>query len=134
MAYFAELDANNMVVQVLSIPDEEEHRGHAYLSEDLKLGGRWERTSYNTRGGVYYDPVTKLPGAKPAFRKNYAGIGYRYDAGRDAFIPPQPYPSWVLNDTSCLWEAPVPYPQDTKDYVWDESRQAWILLETANRM
>lgn len=93
----------------------------------------WYETSYNIHGGVYYDPTTeqphkdqrlanKTPGRK---RKNYAGIGYRYDSTRDAFIPPTPYPSWKLNEATCLWEPPVAYPQDDKQYLWNETEQEW---------
>ena len=81
--------------------------------------GEWIQTSYNTRGGVH------LLGGTP-FRKNYAGIGYTYDAVRDAFIPPKPYASWVLNEETCLWDAPVAYPDDGKRYTWDENTQQWI--------
>ena len=88
----------------------------------------WIRTSYNTRGGVHYDPVTGEPSADQtkALRKNYAGLGYTYDAGRDAFIPPKPYPSWTLNDATCLWDAPVAYPTDGKVYSWDEANINWV--------
>jgi hypothetical protein len=96
--------------------------------------GRWIKTSYNMRGGVYYDPATNEPAADQSViegdeargRKNYAGIGYTYDATRDAFIPPQPFASWTLNEDSCLWEAPVPYPDDDKMYQWDEDTTNWI--------
>lgn len=76
------------------------------------------QTSYNTHGGVH-------PEGRP-LRKNYAGIGYTYDAGRDAFIPPQPFTSWVLNEGTCLWDAPVAYPDDGKPYYWDEATLAWV--------
>jgi hypothetical protein len=93
----------------------------------------WVETSYNIYGGVYYDNATgkphkdqrlatKTPGRK---RKNYAGIGYRYDSERDAFIPPTPYPSWKLNEDTCLWEAPIPRPKDNKEYLWNEAAQEW---------
>lgn len=87
--------------------------------------GEWIRTSYNTRGGVHYGQDGQ-PDGGVALRMNYAGIGYSYDAARDAFIPPQPFPSWVLNDATCLWDAPVPYPTDDKNYVWDEASTSWI--------
>ena len=80
--------------------------------------GEWIQTSYNTRGGVH------LLGGTP-LRKNYAAVGYTYDATRDAFIPPKPFPSWTLNDDSCLWEAPVAYPDDDKFYTWDEAAGGW---------
>jgi len=89
--------------------------------------GKWVQTSYNTRGGVHYDQAGK-PSAdqSKAFRKNYAGLGYQYDKERDAFIPPQPYPSWTLNEQTCFWEAPVAMPTDGKMYSWDEDAQNWV--------
>jgi len=80
--------------------------------------GQWLQTSYNTLGGVHSDGGTPL-------RKNYAGVGSTYDATRDAFYAPQPYPSWTLNDTSCIWEAPTAYPDDGANYVWNESATSW---------
>lgn len=93
--------------------------------------GTWIQTSYNTRGGVHYDPATGQPSAdqSKALRKNYAGIGYRYDANLDAFFMPQPYPSWKLNETTCFWEAPIVCPGNEKEYYWDEATKSWILLE-----
>lgn len=87
----------------------------------------WVRTSYNTRGGVHYDPQTGEPSADQtkALRKNYAGMGYTYDADLDAFIPPKPYPSWVLNTVTGLWDAPIPYPTDGGSYAWNEENQTW---------
>ena len=79
--------------------------------------GEWIQTSYNTHGGQH-------PEGRP-LRKNYAGIGYTYDSERDAFIPPKPYNSWILNETTCLWEAPVPYPTDDSIYHWNEDNQRW---------
>jgi len=87
--------------------------------------GEWVQTSYNTRGGVHYDPETGEPDDGVALRKNYAGIGYSYDSGRDAFIPPQPFASWTLNEDSCLWEAPVEYPSGDGIYNWNEETQTW---------
>lgn len=81
--------------------------------------GQWIQTSYNTHGGVHINGGTPL-------RKNYAGVGYSYDPVRDAFIPPQPFPSWLLNDDSCLWDPPVPMPTDGKLYVWDEPTLSWV--------
>jgi hypothetical protein len=81
--------------------------------------GTWIQTSYNTRGGVHANGGTPL-------RKNYAGIGYTYDAGRDAFIPPKPYNSWVLNETTCLWDAPTQMPNDGKRYAWDDALGNWV--------
>jgi hypothetical protein len=91
----------------------------------------WIQTSYNTRGGVHYNPKTNEPSEDQtkALRKNYAGIGYTYDIQRDAFIAPQPFSSWSLNETSCLWNPPVPYPDDDGNYVWDESTVSWKLKD-----
>lgn len=93
--------------------------------------GEWIKTSYNTRGGIHYEPDsnTPSPDQSKALRKNYAGVGYAYDVQRDAFIPPKPYPSWVLNDFACLWEAPIPYPDDGGLYVWNEATQSWVQAE-----
>ena len=91
--------------------------------------GQWLRTSYNMRGGVHYEPNsdTPRPDQSQALRKNYAGIGYSYDAQRDAFIPPQPFPSWILDEQTCFWNPPVPKPtMDGKMYRWDEPTLAWV--------
>lgn len=90
--------------------------------------GEWIQTSYNTRGGVHYNPETGEPSADQtkALRKNYAGIGFTYDRTKDAFIPPKPFASWNLNEESCLWEAPVAYPDDGKRYTWDEATTSWV--------
>lgn len=126
MAHYAYLDENNIVTMVIVGKNEDEPPGNWEEYYGAK------RTSYNTRGGVYYDPNTNEPAQdqSKAFRKNYAGIGYTYDTTRDAFIPPKTYESWVLNETSCLWEAPVSYPTDGKLYVWNENDQNWQLIET----
>ena len=87
--------------------------------------GEWIQTSYNTRGGVHYGQDGQ-PDDGVALRKNYAGIGFTYDRTRDAFIPPKPYASWLLNEDSCLWNAPVEYPTDGKHYQWDEATTAWV--------
>jgi len=92
--------------------------------------GTWIQTSYNTRGGVHYSPETGEPDGGVALRKNYAGIGFTYDATRDAFYAPQPYPSWTLNETSCIWEPPVAYPTDGEFYDWNEETQSWDAVET----
>lgn len=95
--------------------------------------GQWIQTSYNTRGGVHYAPNTNEPSAdqSKALRKNYAGIGYTYDATKDAFIPPQPFNSWTLNEDTCLWDSPVPYPADGKLYKWNEELVNWeeVIIE-----
>lgn len=90
--------------------------------------GEWIQTSYNTRGGVHYNPETGEPSIdqSKALRKNYAGIGFSYDRERDAFIPPKPFPSWVLDGDTCSWNAPVAYPTDGKNYRWDENTTAWV--------
>jgi len=90
--------------------------------------GQWIQTSYNTKGGVHYGQDGEPDGGEP-LRKNYAGIGYTYDAARDAFIPPQPFASWTLNETTCLWEAPVAYPDDGNMYIWDEDTTSWVLAQ-----
>lgn len=94
--------------------------------------GQWLKVSYNTRGGVHYDPNTGLPSSdqSKALRKNYPGIGYTYDAVRDAFIPPKPYASWTLNDETCLWDAPTPMPTDGQPYAWDEATLTWVAIES----
>lgn len=118
MAHFANIDENNIVTQVLVVGDDQEHRGHDFLANDLGLGGTWIKTSYNTHGGVHSNGGTPL-------RKNYAGIGYTYDAGRDAFIPPKPFNSWVLDEDTCLWNAPTPMPTEGGPYMWVEDDLNW---------
>jgi hypothetical protein len=122
MAHYAFLDENNIVTEVIVGKDEgedgvdwEEHYGNF-------RGQPCKRTSYNTHGGVHFS------GGTP-FRKNYAGIGFSYDAERDAFIPPQPFPSWMLNEQTCLWSAPQPYPEDGALYGWDEETLSWVLYD-----
>ena len=93
--------------------------------------GQWIQTSYNTRGGVHYEPDSETPSAdqSKALRKNYAGIGFIYDLNRDAFYQPQPYPSWTLNEDSCTWKPPVDYPTDDNFYMWNEDSLTWTLVE-----
>ena len=117
MAHWAEIDENNLVTRVLVGNNNDSNEGYDWLIENL--GGTWVKTSYNTHGGVHNNGGTPL-------RKNYAGIGYTYDADRDAFVPPQPFESWVLNEDTCLWEAPVEYPSDGKIYIWDEDATNWV--------
>ena len=128
MAYFAELDIFKKVIKVLSLEDKDtqdrdenevESIGAKYLHDGF--GGTWIRTSYNTRGGEH------TLGGTP-FRKNYAGIGYTYDENRDAFIPPKPYTSWALNESTCQWDPPTPYPDDGKEYEWNEVETSWDLM------
>jgi hypothetical protein len=113
MSHFAQIDENNIVTQVIVIEQDVVDTG---LFGDP---ASWIQTSYNTHGGVHSQGGTPL-------RKNYAGIGYTYDSIRDAFIPPKPYNSWVLNETTCLYEAPTPMPTDGKIYNWDEETTSWI--------
>lgn len=131
MSHYAELNNSNQVVNVKTGPDESTFNGESWYL--LKFGTVHKRTSYNTYGGIHYDPETREPSAdqSKAFRKNYAGIGYTYDEFRDAFIPPKLYPSWILNEESCLWEPPVAYPDDGKMYNWNEETQTWneIVIE-----
>ena len=124
MAHFAQIDSNNIVTQVIVVSnadtstaqgEEKESIGIAFC--ERLLGGTWVKTSYNAK-----------------IRKNYAGIEYTYDKDRDAFIPPKPYASWVLNETTCLWNAPVAYPTDVgtpeapKMYTWNEESRTWDLV------
>lgn len=123
MSHFAEIDENNVVVRVLVVADAQEDRGQEFLANDLGLGGRWLKTSYNTIGGVH------TLGGTP-YRKNYAGINFTYDETRDAFIPPKPFASWTLNATTCLWEAPTPMPvEEGKFFTWSEDELAWKEVE-----
>jgi hypothetical protein len=115
MAHFAKLDENNVVVLV-TVGRDEDNGKEAELT--ARTGDVYKQTSYNTRGGVH------TLGGTP-YRKNYAGIGYTYDIQRDAFIPPKLFPSWVLNESSCLWQAPIPMPTDNKRYEWNETNQSW---------
>jgi hypothetical protein len=111
VSHFAKVE-NGIVTHVLVIEQEVINTG--LFGEP----SRWVRTSHNTHGGQH-------PEGRP-LRKNYAGIGYTYDAERDAFIPPQTFPSWTLNEDTCLWDAPIPYPDDRKRYRWDEETLAWV--------
>lgn len=120
MAHFAKVNIRHIVEQVIVAEQE--------FIDSLPDSSFWVQTSYNTRGGIHYKPNSNEPSEdqSKALRKNYAGIGYSYDVQRDAFIPPKPYPSWSLNDFSCIWESPVPYPDDGKRYRWDESTLSWV--------
>lgn len=119
MAHFVRLDENSIVVQGIVVHNNElidngvesEAKGIAFC-QSLFAGATWVQTSYNGR-----------------IRKNYAGIGYTYDEARDAFIPPKPYASWLLDEGTCQWEAPVPYPVDGEQYTWDEATTSWVLAE-----
>ena len=94
--------------------------------------GQWVQTSYNTRKGIHYAPNSNDPDGGIALRKNYAGKGYIYDIERDAFMPPKPYDSWVLDEQTCTWDSPVPYPNDDNTYEWNEETQAWDLFDLGN--
>jgi hypothetical protein len=125
MAHFAKLKVGNIIERVEKVSNDiatTEQAGLEFLQNLHKTSDMFIQTSYNTRGGVH------LLGGTP-FRKNYAGIGYKYDQTRDAFIPPKPYPSWVLNETTCLWEAPVDKPTDGQRYTWNETNQTWEIVE-----
>ena len=126
MGHYAKIIDNKVVKVIVATQDfisnyndgEPEFIGHP---------SSWVKTSYNTRGGVHYQPNTNTPSEdqSKALRKNYAGIGYTYDELRDAFIPPQPFNSWTLNEDTCLWDPPVAYPEDGKIYSWNESTLNW---------
>lgn len=118
MAHYAELDENNNVLRVIVVPDLPEDEGEQFCVN--LLGGRWKKTSYNTRGNQH------TAGGVP-FRKNYAGIGYHYDEEMNAFIPPRPYSSWAVNPTTGLWEAPIPKPKNGA-YYWNENIQQWVAI------
>jgi hypothetical protein len=131
MAHWAELDSNNEVIRVLvgDNNDPAGDEGYQWLIDNL--GGTWVKTSYNAVAGKWRNPETNEITDNPGFRKNYAGIGYTYDSQRDAFIAPKPFNSWVLNEDTCLWDAPVAYPTDGKLYAWNEEVTNWIEVEMA---
>jgi hypothetical protein len=123
MAHFAKLDENNVVVFV-TVGRQEDDGKELELQEGT--GDVYKQTSYNTRGGIHYTDGKPSKDQSKALRKNYAGIGFTYDPDRDAFIPPKPYESWVLDEATCLWVAPVEYPGDGGVYTWDESEGDWL--------
>jgi len=129
MAHWAELDSNNVVTRVLvgDNNDPAGDEGYQWLIDNL--GGTWVKTSYNAVAGKWRNPETNEITNNPGFRKNYAGIGYTYDSQRDAFISPKLYDSWVLNEDTCIWEAPVAYPNDGKLYTWNEEALNWVQVE-----
>jgi len=125
MAHFAKLGTGNIIEKVVVVSNDvatTEQAGVDFLNKLYGTNDVWKQTSYNTRGGVH-----RLSGTP--FRKNYAGIGFKYDQTRDAFIPPKSYNSWTLNETTCLWEAPVARPEDDQDYMWNETTRQWDLNE-----
>ena len=121
MAHWAELDENNVVIRVTVGDNNEPDESYQWLIDNL--GGRWVKTSYNTIGGQH------LLGGTP-FRKNYAGIGYKYDEVLDAFIPPKPFNSWILNEETCQWEPPYSNPEDGRGYFWVEEDLNWQPIES----
>ena len=130
MASLAKIGLNNKVIQVLSVHNNDFKDANGIEQEKLgvdfltKLTGWaiWKQTSYNTIANVH-----RLGGTP--FRKNHAGIGYTYDEDRDAFIPPKPYDSWLLDEDTCIWKSPTPRPDDEKKYVWNEDNQTWDEIE-----
>jgi len=134
VAHFAKLDENNIVTFV-TVGRQEDDGREAELS--ARTGDVYKQTSYNTRGGVHYTDGVPSEDQTKAFRKNYAGLGYTYDAERNAFVPPKPYNSWVLNEDTCLWDAPVAMPEDAgtgeppKRYTWDEDTISWVEVDAA---
>jgi hypothetical protein len=129
MASFAKIGLNNKVIEVLSVVNEVLHDSNGVEQETIgidfltKLTGYpvWKQTSYNTKGGVHSSGGTPL-------RKNHAGIGMTYDEDRDAFIDKKPFNSWILNEDTCIWEAPTPMPNDGKRYNWNETNLTWDLI------
>ena len=128
MAHFARLNEDGIVIGVNVVNNsvitdidgvEQEALGASFLKELHANEDVYKQTSYNTQGGTHSATGT-------AFRKNYAGVGFTYDSVRDAFIAPQPYPSWTLVEDTCLWEAPTPYPEDDKMYEWNEDTTSWV--------
>ncbi len=120
MSHFAEVK-DGIVTQVIVAEQD--------FIDTLDTPSDWLQTSYNTRGGKHYNPETGEEDSGTPLRKNYAGIGYTYDSDKDAFYAPKPYPSWSLNDTTCLWEAPVSKPDPSKEYRWDEDTTSWVQLK-----
>jgi len=129
MAHFAKINSSNIVVEVIVVNNNEllvdgtesEAQGINFLNNTYKVDNvNWKQTSYNTHFGVHSKGGTPL-------RKNYAGIGYTYDASKDAFIPPKPYASWTLNNDTCNWVSPVSYPDDGEKYIWNEDDTNWVL-------
>ena len=125
MAHFAKLGIGNIVESVEIVSNDiatTEQAGVDFLNNFYNTRDIWKQTSYNTRGGVHILDGTPL-------RKNYAGVGFFYDETRDAFIEPKPFPSWILDETTCIYHAPVDYPSDGKVYNWNELEQQWDLIE-----
>ena len=123
MAHFAKIDNLGTVVFVTVGRDDGQE-----LELCARTGDTYRQTSYNTHGGIHYEPDSNDPSEdqSKAFRKNYAGVGYVFDTERDAFIPPKVYNSWTLNEDTCQWEPPIDYPDDGKRYMWDEETTGWV--------
>ena len=136
MAHFAKLGVGNIVERVEVVSNDiatTEQAGVDFLNNLYNTNDVWKQASYNTMGGKYYttnenqERVESSDQSK-SFKKNYAGIGYTFDQSRDAFIAPKPYDSWSLDEDSCLWVAPIPYPTDGQKYFWNEENQSWDLV------
>ena len=119
MSHFAEIDKDNIVQRVIAAKQDFIDSGA------VGDANNWVQTSFNTRGGVHYAPNSNEPDGGIALRKNYAGKGYTYDKTRDAFVPPKPHLSWILDEDTCQWDAPTPMPEDDKMYKWDEDTTSW---------
>jgi hypothetical protein len=125
MAHFAKLGVGNIIIEVAIVSNDiatTEQAGIDFLNNLYGSRDVWKQTSYNTVGGQHLLDGTPL-------RKNYASIGFTYNQTLDAFIPPKPFDSWTLNETTCLWEAPTAYPTDSKDYTWNETTTSWDLVQ-----
>jgi len=127
MAHYAQV-VDGTVRQVIVAPED---RSEFIDQHEAETEGRWIQTSYNTRGGVHYDPETGEPDDGEPLRKNFAGVGYTYDEELDAFIPPKPHASWELNEETGLWEPPTARPDDGRKYKWDEETTSWLPLNDA---
>ena len=123
MSHYAQLDENNVVVFVIHAKSNDKEDEFTESTGDV-----WKQTSYNTYGGVHYTDGEPSADQSKALRFNYAGIGFTYDVDRDAFIPPTPYPSWVLDEATCQWVAPIAYPAEG-DHVWDEEAGDWVEVQ-----
>ena len=126
MAHYAQLDSENVVVQVFVGRDDVVEGVDDWETYYAPEGYTVKQTSYNTRGGIHYTDGEPSEDQSKALRFNYAGIGFTYDADRDAFIPPKPFESWELDEATCLWVAPIEYPTDGGTYSWDESEGDWV--------
>jgi len=125
MAHFAKIGVGNIVEEVIVVSNDvapTEKAGEDFINNIFNTKNVWKQTSYNTRNGVHI--LDGIP-----YRKNYAGIGYSFDPQIDAFIPPKPFNSWILDEQTCRWNAPIPYPNDENRYKWNEQNQSWDLVE-----